>query len=164
VDRHTPETAGPIVAGTIELIRNVCRVLATGREKRRSRIRLDGHRAESYGGQSTDGNREAAPVSLRLDIATIAKIEADRIYHLIPPEMGDQETVTVPLPFLENMLTTGQKLEEFAPAYVTRALDRLEGSAKVQRFRKKAVVPKESLAFVAAAFRKAAESAQGQRP
>ena len=155
-----PDSSWPAPSG----YETVCRVSADGGEKSGSHIRLDEHRAESNGGQGRDKNREGAPVSLRLDIATIAKIEADRIYHLIPPEMGDQETVTVPLPFLENMLTTGQKLEEFAPAYVTRAMDRLEGSAKVQRFRKKAVVPKESLAFVAAAFRKAAESAQGQRP
>jgi hypothetical protein len=101
-------------------------------------------------------------VSLRLDFATIAKIEADRIYHLIPPEMEDQGTVTVPLPFLENVRTTGEKLEGFAPSYITRALERLEGTAKVQRFRKKAVIPKQSLEFVAAAFRIAAESAQGQ--
>lgn len=125
---------------------------------------MNGHRAESNEVTQRNRNEGGPLVSLRLDIATIAKIEADRIYHLIPPEMGDQETVTVPLPFLENMLTTAQRLEEFAPGYVTRALDKLEGSAKVQRFRKKAVVPKQSLAFVAAAFRKAAESAQGQRP
>jgi hypothetical protein len=55
-----------------------------------------------------------------LDVATIAKIEADRIYALILPEMEDQETVTVPLPFLENVLTTGQKLKGLAPAYITR--------------------------------------------
>lgn len=103
-------------------------------------------------------------MSLRLDIATIAKMEADRIYDLILPEREDQVTVTVPLPFLENMLTTGQKLQRFAPAYVTRALDGLEGTAKVHRFRRKAVIPKQSLAFVAAAFRKAAESAQGRLP
>ena len=102
-------------------------------------------------------------MSLRLDVATIAKIEADRIYHLIPPEMEDQETVAVPLPFLENVMTTGRKLEGFAPTYVTRALEQLEGTAKVHRFRKKAVIPKQSLAFVAAAFRKAAESAE-RRP
>lgn len=99
-----------------------------------------------------------------MDIATIAQIEADRIYHLIPPEMEDEETVTVPLPFLENVLTTGHKLEGLAPSYITRALDRLEGTAKVHRLRKKAVIPKQSLAFVAAAFRIAAESAQGRRP
>ena len=102
-------------------------------------------------------------MSLRLDIATIAKIEADRIYHLIPPEMEDQEPVTVPLPFLENVLTTGQRLEGFAPSYITRALDKLNGTTKVHRLRKKAVIPKQSLAFVAAAFRKAAESAE-RRP
>ncbi len=103
-------------------------------------------------------------MSLRLDIATIAKIEADRIYALILPEMDEQETVTVPLPFLENVLTTGQKLKGLAPAYITRALDGLSGTAKVHRFRRKAVIPKQSLAFVAAAFRKAAESAPGRVP
>ena len=36
-------------------------------------------------------------MSLRLDVATIAKIEADRIYDLILPEMEGKETVTVPL-------------------------------------------------------------------
>ena len=76
-------------------------------------------------------------MSLRLDVATIAKIEADRIYDLILPEMEDKETVTVPLPFLENVQTTGQKLERLAPAYIPRALDR---------------------------FRIAAESAQGRLP
>ena len=105
-------------------------------------------------------NREGRPVSLRLDMATIAKIEADRIYDLILPETDGKETVTVPLSYLENVLTTGQRLERLAPAYVTRALERLSATAKVHRFRRKAVIPKESLAFVAAAFRKAAESAE----
>ncbi|HEU4949657.1 MAG TPA: hypothetical protein VFT11_02745 [Candidatus Deferrimicrobiaceae bacterium] len=103
-------------------------------------------------------------MSLRLDVATIAKIEADRIYDLILPEREDQETVTVPLPFLDNVLTTGRKLESLAPAYITRALDGLEGTAKVHRFRRKAVIPKQSLANVAAAFRIASESSQGRRP
>lgn len=103
-------------------------------------------------------------MSLRLDVATIAKIHADRIYDLILPEMEDQGTVTVPLPFLENVQSTGQKLEGFAPSYITRAMDRLAGTAKIHRLRRKAVVPKESLAFVAAAFRKAAESAERGRP
>ena len=98
---------------------------------------------------------------MRLDIATIAKIHADRIYDLILPEMEDQGTVTVSLPFLENVQSAGQKPEGFAPSYVTRALERLEETAKVHRLRRKAVIPKESLAFVAAAFRKAAESAEG---
>ena len=99
-----------------------------------------------------------------MDIATIAKIEADRIYHLIPPDMEEQGTVTVPLSFLENVRMTGHKLEDLAPSYITRALDRLEGTAKVHRFRKKAVIPKQSLEFVAAAFRIAAGSAGEQRP
>jgi hypothetical protein len=102
-------------------------------------------------------------VSLRLDIATIARIEADRIYDLILPEAEDDEAITVPISFLENVLTTGQKLEGFAPTYVRRALDRLEGTAKTLRFKRKAVIPKQSLAFVAAAFRIAADSAEGRR-
>jgi hypothetical protein len=93
-------------------------------------------------------------------MATIAKIEADRIYDLVLPETDDKETVTVPLSYLVNVQTTGQKLERLAPAYVTRALERLSATAKVHRFRRKAVIPKESLAFVAAAFRKAAEAAE----
>jgi len=101
-------------------------------------------------------------VSLGLDIATIARIEADRIYALILPETEDQETVTVPLPFLANVQTTGQKLERFAPTYIRVALDRLTGTAKIHRLRRKAVIPKESLAFIAAAFRIAADSAQGR--
>ena len=63
-------------------------------------------------------------MSLRLDNATIAKIEADRIYDLILPETagkGKDEPVTVPLSFLENVLTTGSKLERLAPAYVTES-------------------------------------------
>jgi hypothetical protein len=99
---------------------------------------------------------------LGLDKATIARIEADRIYALILPETKDQETVTVPLPFLENVLTTGQDLEGFAPTYIRVALDRLTETAKIHRFRKKAVIPKQSLAFIAAAFRIAADSAEGR--
>ncbi|HEX6332106.1 MAG TPA: hypothetical protein VF129_12610 [Actinomycetota bacterium] len=102
-------------------------------------------------------------MSLRLDIATIARIEADRIYALILPETDDQK-VNVPLPFLENVLTTGQKLEHLAPNYVRKALDKLEGTVKIRRFRRKAVIPKESLAFVGAAFRIAADSAEGRIP
>ncbi len=101
-------------------------------------------------------------MSLGLDKATIARIEADRIYALILPETKDQETVTVPLPFLENVLTTGQDLESFAPTYIRVALDRLTETAKIHRFRKKAVIPKQSLAFIAAAFRIAADSAEGR--
>ena len=102
-------------------------------------------------------------MSLRLDMSTIAKIEADRIYDLILPETEGKETVTVPLSYLENVQTTGQKLQSLAPAYISRALEKLSGTAKVHRFRRKAVIPKESLAFVAAAFRKAAEAAE-RRP
>jgi len=131
-----------------------------------SRIRLDRCRAESNRGLKREREKEGreCPVSLRLDIATIARIEADRIYDLILPEMENQEAVTVPRPFLENVLTTGQKLEGFAPTYVRRALDRLAGTAKIHRFRRKVVIPKQSLAFVAAAFRIAADSADGRRP
>ena len=121
---------------------------------------MDGFRAESSTGQMSRRNREGRPVSLRLDMATIAKIEADRIYDLVLPETEGKETVTVPLSYLEKVQTTGQKLEGLAPAYVTRALEKLSTTAKVHRFRRKAVIPKESLAFVAAAFRKAAESAE----
>ncbi len=103
-------------------------------------------------------------MSLGLDIATIARIEADRIYALILPEKEDQETVTVPLPFLAKVQTTGQSLEGFAPTYVRVALDRLTETAKIHRFRRKAVIPKESLAFMAAAFRIAADSAEGRYP
>ena len=84
-------------------------------------------------------------MSLRLDKATIAKIEADRIYDLILPETEGKETVTVPLSYLENVQTTGQKLQSLAPAYISRALEKL-GDGKVHRFRRKAVIPKESLA------------------
>ena len=114
-------------------------------------------------GRRAERNREGRPVSLRLDKATIAKIEADRIYDLILPETDGKETVTVPLSYLESVLATGHKLEGLAPAYVSRALEKLSGTAKIHRFRRKAVIPKESLAFVAAAFRKAAESA-GRSP
>ena len=99
-----------------------------------------------------------------MDIATIARIEADRIYALILPDMDDDGTVTVPVSFLEGVLTTGQELEGFAPTYVRRALDRLQTAAKIRRFRKRAVIDKQSLANVAAAFRIAADSAQGRRP
>ena len=51
---------------------------------------MDGLRAESSTGQTSRRNREGRPVSLRLDMATIAKIEADRIYDLILPEMEDR--------------------------------------------------------------------------
>ena len=98
-----------------------------------------------------------------MDISTIARIEADRIYALILPETEGPDTVTVPLSFLSNVQTTGQKLESFAPTYIRVALDKLTETAKIQRFRKKAVIPKESLSFVAAAFRIAADSAGGRR-
>ena len=74
-----------------------------------------------------------------MDKATIAKIEADRIYDLILPETEGKETVTVPLSYLENVQTTGQKLQSLAPAYISRAL-KLSGTAKVHRFRRKAVI------------------------
>ena len=96
---------------------------------------------------------------MRLDKATIAKIEADRIYDLILPETEGKETVTVPLSYLENVQTTGQKLQSLAPAYISRALEAL-GDGKGPPVQEKAVIPKESLAFVAAAFRKAAEAAE----
>ena len=76
------------------------------------------------------------------------------------PGNGGQGDGNRALSYLENVQTTGQKLQSLAPAYISRALEKLSGTAKVHRFRRKAVIPKESLAFVAAAFRKAAEAAE----
>jgi hypothetical protein len=132
----------------------------TGKEKARVVSGSTGIAPRVREVKRAERNREGRPVSLRLDMATIAKIEADRIYDLILPETDGKETVTVPLSYLVNVQTTGQKLERLAPAYVTRALEKLSATAKVHRFRRKAVIPKESLAFVAAAFRKAAEAAE----
>ena len=107
---------------------------AHGREKSSSRVRLDRHRAETVHRPRVtvraERNREGRPVSLRLDKSTIAKIEADRIYDLILPETDGKETVTVPLSYLETVLTTGQKLEGLAPAYVTRALEKTLGDGE----------------------------------
>ncbi len=104
-------------------------------------------------------------MSLGLNIATIARIEADRIYALILPETDDKnETVTVPLSFLSSVQTTGQALEEFAPTYIKVALDKLTETAKIHKLRRKAVVPKQSLSFIAAAFRIAADSADAGHP
>src|SRR4029453_15345694 len=108
-----------------------------GREKSPSRMRLDGRRAESNRGQcGREESKGGTPVSLRLDDATIAKIEADRIYDLILPEKAGKgkNPVPVPLSFLQNVVTTGHKLERLAPAYVTRALERLSATAEVHRF------------------------------
>jgi hypothetical protein len=103
-------------------------------------------------------------VSLGLNVATIARIEADRIYALVLPETEGKQTVTVSLSFLNNVLKTGKDLESLAPNYIRTGLEKLTATAKIRRFRKKAVIPKESLAFVAAAFRIAAESAGGGYP
>lgn len=103
-------------------------------------------------------------MSLGLNVATIARIEADRIYALILPETDGNETVTVSLLFLSNVMKTGQQLEGLAPNYIKTGLEKLAATAKIRRFRRKAVIPKESLAFVAAAFRIAAESAEGRYP
>lgn len=119
------------------------------------------HEREKTGSRRT---RRECPVSLRLDIAMIARIEADRIYDLILPEMEDQGTVTLPLSFLDDVRTMGQKLAAFAPNYVRKALDGLEETAKVHRMRRKVVIPKQSLASVAAAFRIAADSVEGRTP
>jgi hypothetical protein len=101
-------------------------------------------------------------VSLGLNMATIARIEADRIYALILPEDDGKETVTVSLPFFNSVMKTGQNLEDLAPNYIKTGLEKLEQTVKIRKFRRKAVVPKESLAFLAAAFRIAAESAEGR--
>jgi hypothetical protein len=103
-------------------------------------------------------------VSLGLDKATIARIEADRIYALILPEEDGHDTVTVPVAFLSNLQEAGQSLESFAPTYIRVALEKLTETAKIHKLRKKAVIPKESLAFIAAAFRIAADSAEGRSP
>lgn len=103
-------------------------------------------------------------MSLGLNAATIARIESDRIYALILPEKEADETVTVPLPFLTNVLETGKNLEGLAPNYIKTGLEKLAETAKIRRFRRKAVIPKQSLAFVAAAFRIAADSAEGRYP
>jgi hypothetical protein len=96
-------------------------------------------------------------------MATIARIEADRIYAMILPEKPG-ETVTVPVSFLTNVLKTGQNLQELAPNYIKTGLEKLEETAEIRKFRRKAVIPKESLAFLAAAFRIAADSAEGRYP
>ncbi len=103
-------------------------------------------------------------MSLGLDISKIARIEADRIYALILPEKEGEDTVTVPVQLLSSLLATGEKLEALAPNYVKIALEKLRETAKIHKFRKKAVIPKESLAFLAAAFRIAADTSDGRRP
>jgi hypothetical protein len=103
-------------------------------------------------------------VSLGLNVATIARIEADRIYSLILPETDGETTVTVPASFLENLIKTGRNLERYAPSYVKMAMEKLEGTAEIRKWRKKAVIPRQSLADVAAAFRIAADTAEGMRP
>jgi hypothetical protein len=70
----------------------------------------------------------------------------------------------VPLAFLSNLQEAGQSLESFAPTYIRVALEKLTETAKIHKLRKKAVIPKESLAFIAAAFRIAADSAEGRTP
>ena len=61
-------------------------------------------------------NREERPVSLRLDIATIAKIHSDRIYDLILPEREDQETVTVPFRSSRTYRARGRSWKASRPA------------------------------------------------
>lgn len=102
-------------------------------------------------------------MSLGLNMAKIARIEADRIYALILPEEPG-ETVTVPVSYLTNVMNTGQTLQELAPNYIKTGLEKLEATATIRKFRRKAVIPKESLAFLAAAFRIAADTAEGRRP
>jgi hypothetical protein len=103
-------------------------------------------------------------VSLGLNVATIARIEADRVYAMILPETDGRTTVTVPVTFLENLLKTGRNVERYAPTYVKMAVEKLEATAEIRKWRKKAVIPKQSLADVAAAFRIAADTAEGRRP
>ena len=84
-------------------------------------------------------------MSLRLDMSTIAKIEADRIYDLILPETEGKETVTVPSRTWRTFRRPGRSCNVSHPP-TSRALEKLSGTAKVHRFRRKAVIPKESLA------------------
>jgi proline dehydrogenase len=103
-------------------------------------------------------------MSLGLNVATLARIEADRIYALILPESDTRETVTVPLPFFESLLKNAQNLETFAPSYIKTGLEQLTATAKVRKLRRKVVIPKQSLADVAASFRIAADLAEGRYP
>jgi hypothetical protein len=102
-------------------------------------------------------------MSLGLNVATLARIEADRIYALILPE-DTRETVTVPLPFFTTLLENARKLEAIAPNYIKTALERLTTTAKIHKIRRKVVIPKQSLADVAASFRIAADLAEGRYP
>jgi proline dehydrogenase len=103
-------------------------------------------------------------MSLGLNVATLARIEADRIYALILPEADTRETVTVPLPFFESLLKNAQNLEALAPNYIKTGLEQLTATAKVRKLRRKVVIPKQSLADVAASFRIAADLAEGRYP
>jgi len=103
-------------------------------------------------------------MSLGLNVAAMARIEADRIYALILPEEDTAETVTIPLPFFARVVKNAQGLEAIAPNYIKAGLDRLIATAKVRKLRRKVVIPKQSLADVAAAFRIAADLAEGRYP
>ena len=103
-------------------------------------------------------------MSLGLNVATLARIEADRIYALILPETDTGETVTVPLPFFTSLLKNAEKLEAFAPNYIRTGLEQLTATARVRKLRRRVVIPKQSLADVAASFRIAADLAEGRYP
>jgi hypothetical protein len=103
-------------------------------------------------------------MSLGLNVAAVARIEADRIYALILPEADTRETVTVPLSFFTSLLKNAQNLERFAPNYIKAGLEKLTATAKIRKFRRRVVIPKESLAGLAAAFRIAADLTEGRYP
>src|SRR4029450_7992700 len=101
-------------------------------------------------------------MSLGLNAATLARIEADRIYALILPETETRETVMIPLPFYASVVQNARKLETLAPNYIRTALEQLLATAKIRKLRRTVVIPKQSLADVAAAFRIAADMAEGR--
>lgn len=103
-------------------------------------------------------------MSLGLNVAALARIEADRIYALILPESDTRETVTVPLPFFTSLLKNAKSLESLAPNYIKTGLEKLTATAKIRKVRRKVVIPKQSLADIAAAFRIAADLADGRYP
>jgi hypothetical protein len=103
-------------------------------------------------------------MSLGLNAATLARIEADRIYALILPETDTHESVSVPLPYFTSLVKNAEKLEAFAPNYIKTGLEQLKATAKIRKLRRKVVIPKQSLADVAASFRIAADLAEGRYP
>ena len=69
-------------------------------------------------------------MSLRLDMSTIARIEADRIYDLILPERMEGNRHRAPLVPGDHVLTTRQKWNDSHLAYITRALEKISDTAR----------------------------------